>query len=170
MARDTIRTRTSSPSTTSDVETVGKLAELFQAFGPLYKRWLHRRLAADLGTGHHRAVGELGYHGPMVMSALGAELGVTPRYVTAIVDALEREGLARRAPHAGDRRATLVELTERGQEAYVRGAALFTRLHEELLAVLAPVQRERLLGCLECLLAELRREVSACEPRERASR
>lgn len=169
MARDTIRTRTSSARTTDRPETVGRLAELLQAFGPLYKRWLHRRLASELGTKHHRAVGELGYHGPMVMGALGAELGVTPRYVTAIVDALERDGLARRAPHAVDRRATLVELTERGQCAYVEGAELFRRLHEELLEVLTPVQQERLLHCLESLLAELRQDAPRWAPGGRVS-
>ena len=170
MARDTIRSRTSSAATTTNRETVRKLAELFQAFGPLYKRWLHRRLASELGTRHHRAVGELGHHGPMVMSALGVELGVTPRYVTAIVDALEREGLARRVPHAVDRRATVVELTERGQQAYVHGAALFNRLHEELLEVLTPVQQARLLECLESLLAELRPSAATCEPERRERR
>jgi len=51
------------------------------------------------------------------MSDLSGELGVTPRNVTALVDALEAEGLVRRKPHPTDRRATVVELTEKGSGA-----------------------------------------------------
>lgn len=52
--------------------------------------------------------------GPATQVHLAEELGVTPRYITTLVDALDTTGLARREPHPHDRRAVLVHLTERG--------------------------------------------------------
>ena len=46
--------------------------------------------------------------------ALSRALRVTPRNVTGLIDALEREGLVARTPHPTDRRSTLVSLTESG--------------------------------------------------------
>jgi DNA-binding MarR family transcriptional regulator len=56
---------------------------------------------------HHR--------GPLTQRELSQLLGVTPRNVTGLVDALEAGGFVVRAPHPTDRRATLVTLTEAGQ-------------------------------------------------------
>ena len=53
--------------------------------------------------------------GALVMSDLSRALDVTPRAVTGLVDALERDGLARRVGHPSDRRATFVELTPSGR-------------------------------------------------------
>jgi DNA-binding MarR family transcriptional regulator len=45
------------------------------------------------------------------MRDLGVQLGVSPRNMTAMVDALEDARLVVRRPHPTDRRATLVELS-----------------------------------------------------------
>jgi DNA-binding MarR family transcriptional regulator len=52
--------------------------------------------------------------GPTVQRVLSSALGVSPRNVTGLVDALEAERLVARAPHPTDRRATLVALTDQG--------------------------------------------------------
>ena len=49
----------------------------------------------------------------MRLSELSDHLQIAPRSTTEVVDALER-GPGRRRPDPGDRRATLVELTEQG--------------------------------------------------------
>ena len=51
--------------------------------------------------------------GRVRMGDLSSALGVTARNITTIVDALEREGLLMRKPDPTDRRAILLELTER---------------------------------------------------------
>ena len=48
------------------------------------------------------------------MRDLGEQLGVSPRNMTALVDALEDAELVVRRPHPTDRRATLVELSAAG--------------------------------------------------------
>ncbi len=62
----------------------------------------------------------LAQDGPMVQRQISESLRCTPRYVTALIDGLEGEGLVQRRPHPTDRRATLVSLTRRGSAAASR--------------------------------------------------
>ena len=50
----------------------------------------------------------------MRLSELSDHLHIAPRSTTEVVDALESRGLVQRRPDPGDRRATLVEVTEDG--------------------------------------------------------
>jgi DNA-binding MarR family transcriptional regulator len=93
-------------------QAVGRLFELTVVLGSLMERGL-----AERGLTRPRAtvLWHLQQVGPVLQRELSQLLGVTPRNVTAIVDALEAAGLVSREPHPRDRRATLVTLTERGQ-------------------------------------------------------
>jgi DNA-binding MarR family transcriptional regulator len=59
----------------------------------------------------------LGEAGEMTQRQLAETLKVTPRNVTALVDALEATGFLRRSAHPTDRRAVIVALTPAGQAA-----------------------------------------------------
>jgi DNA-binding MarR family transcriptional regulator len=136
-----------------------RLVDEFAAFGPLYMKWVRSRLQ-DRGMTYARMrlLGALHCNGPQIMSSISDELGVTRRNVTALVDALEEEGLVRRKPHPTDRRATVIEMTGRGERTMERMydehraavAGLFAELEEQ-------DQRElsRILGALR---EALRRE------------
>lgn len=52
---------------------------------------------------------------PMTMGELADMLGIDRPNATAVVDDLEKRGLARRVPHPTDRRAKIVEATRKGQ-------------------------------------------------------
>lgn len=134
-----------------------RLVEEFAAFGPSYMKWVKSRLQdRDLTYARIRLLGALHCGGPTIMSGISDELGVTRRNVTALVDALEEEGLVRRQPHPTDRRATIIELTPRGEktmdslydEHRSAVADLFTSLSED--------DQHELLRLLELLRAELR--------------
>ena len=60
----------------------------------------------------------------MRLSELSDRLEIAPRTATEVVDALQAAGLVRRRADPGDRRATLVEVTDHGAEilAEIRGA------------------------------------------------
>jgi DNA-binding MarR family transcriptional regulator len=117
-----------------------RLVDEFAAFGPLYLKWVRSRLR-DRGMSYARMrlLGALHCKGPQIMSSISEELGVTRRNVTALVDALEEEGLVRRKPHPTDRRATVIEMTGRGERTMDRlydehraaVAELFEGLDEE---------------------------------------
>jgi DNA-binding MarR family transcriptional regulator len=71
------------------------------------------------------------HRGPCTQRVLADALGVTPRNVTGLVDALEETGYVRRGPHPDDRRATLVRLTDQGNDAMMemqQGQVEFARI------------------------------------------
>jgi DNA-binding MarR family transcriptional regulator len=94
---------------------------------------ISRALARD-GLTESRAhlLWELDQRGPSTQRVLADALGVSPRNVTGLVDALEATGFVRRAPHPQDRRATLVTFTDHG----ARIAAGLSRGKDELAGVL----------------------------------
>ena len=69
---------------------------------------------AGLGTTETQAISYLTVHGDRGQNELAADLGLSSGASTALVDRLERQGIAERYPHASDRRRTLVRLTDRG--------------------------------------------------------
>ena len=67
----------------------------------------------------------------MTQRDLAAELKVTPRNVTGLIDALEETGFVRRTAHPTDRRAAVIVLTPRGKNPLQqcnRRQAKFARL------------------------------------------
>ncbi|HWG03077.1 MAG TPA: MarR family transcriptional regulator [Trebonia sp.] len=85
------------------------------------------------------------------MTELAGQLGIVPRSVTTVVDALEEAGLVRREIDPANRRAIRLHLTERG-EAYrdeLREAR--RRTAEDLFAPLGAGQRAALGELLSLL-------------------
>lgn len=58
----------------------------------------------------------LANNGDLSSAALSRRLYVTPSNVTGIIDRLEKKGYVRRTRKEGDRRVTLITLTESGQQ------------------------------------------------------
>ncbi len=105
----------------------------------------------DITPAHWRALRVLRRHGVMRLSELSDWLHIAPRSTTEVVDALEGRGLVRRRPDPGDRRATLVEVTEPGGELLeairdARGAEA-----ERLFSRLSPADRSDLARILRQL-------------------
>ena len=71
--------------------------------------------ALGMSFGRTRALRRLARRA-MSMGELAAALGTDPPNATVIVDELERLGLVTRGPHPTDRRAKVVEATEKGRE------------------------------------------------------
>jgi DNA-binding MarR family transcriptional regulator len=94
-------------------ELVGALAQ----FSHAYLRWIDANTDQGLTFLRLRLIERLNEQGPAMMRTLANELRLTPRHMTALVDALEQEHLVARRPHPTDRRATVVELTASGCEA-----------------------------------------------------
>lgn len=69
-----------------------------------------------LGVTEAQAVSYLAVHGDRGQKELADDLGLTSGAGTALVDRLERQGIAQRSPHPQDRRRCLVRLTSRGQD------------------------------------------------------
>lgn len=105
-----------------------------------------------LSTARVHLLWQLGAVGPSTQRDLAEALRVTPRNVTGLVDGLVASGHVTREPHPGDRRATLVTLTEDGSRFVTQlqrshrdlADRLFGDLPEHRLAAFAEVVDETL--------------------------
>jgi DNA-binding MarR family transcriptional regulator len=119
------------------------LLRLFQRLGVEMVRY-HRHMAGAAGVGQTDllALGLLAARGPMTVNALGRELEVSSASVTELVDRLVATGHVERVRDLADRRRVVVHATATAGDAARRALSGF--------------------------LAELRLELDACTPAERA--
>ncbi len=100
-----------------------------------FARQLHADLTAqgydDLG-GSDGVVMRVISSGPRTISELATLLEVSPQGAAQIVDSMERRGYVARRPDPRDRRARLVELSDRGRES-IGAARAFHRDFEAAL-------------------------------------
>jgi DNA-binding MarR family transcriptional regulator len=78
-------------------------------------------------------------------------VGANRNTMVAIIDDLERLGLARRQPHPSDRRANAVHLTKQGRTALHKARQLAAQFEQEFTAELDPAERETLVLLLRRL-------------------
>jgi len=71
--------------------------------------------STGLGTTETQAISYLAVHGSRGQNELMADLGITSGAATALVDRLEKQGVAERYAHPHDRRRALVRLTDEGR-------------------------------------------------------
>lgn len=90
-----------------------------------------------LGFARGRVLWALRESGPVLMRALSQRLGISPRTVTGLIDALEADGWVTRTPHPVDRRATIISLTDTAEAALVRLQASYQALARDLLGDVA---------------------------------
>jgi DNA-binding MarR family transcriptional regulator len=79
-----------------------------------------------------------------------------PRNVTVVLDALEATGFVARTPHPSDRRATLIQLTEKGAAAAGALATGQTEFARYLFGDLSQAELDRFLTTTGKLLVRLR--------------
>jgi DNA-binding MarR family transcriptional regulator len=129
---------------TLDERTVAPLAlaEATMAFVLAFDAWVKKASMSNAGesVARLRLLNELHCRGPRKMAELADVLGVTPRNITALVDALEAEQQLRRVPHPTDRRITMVEITG-GSASVEAGFAALGVAIDGLFAEVGPADR-----------------------------
>jgi DNA-binding MarR family transcriptional regulator len=81
---------------------------------------------------------------PSSQAELAALCGLLPAQLVAVIDELERDGLAERTRDEADRRRSVVRTTAKGRRLLARADALAARIEDELLGHLRADQRARL--------------------------
>lgn len=126
-----------------------QLLTLFWMLGPAFVRWAESHMEKDGFTPKRMyLMGTLYEFGPMVMSSLRDRLGVTSTNVTALVDALEKDGMVRRRHHPTDRRATIVELTPQSEKFLTVNCSAFKERVSEIFSVFSQEEQEQFLEFL----------------------
>jgi DNA-binding MarR family transcriptional regulator len=131
-----------------------QLMEQFRAIAhATHNRTNARMSAAGLSLARFRVLSALQSAGRIRMNELSAALGVVPRTVTTIVDALEKDGMVVRLADPADRRATLLEITQEGLGQLGRFRALHDSAAAELFDVLTATEKHQLGQLLRRLQA-----------------
>jgi DNA-binding MarR family transcriptional regulator len=121
---------------------------------------------ARMGLTESRAhvMWQLQQRGPCTQATLAADLHVTPRTITALVDGLVATGFVTREPHPSDRRATLVTCTERGRATAQALADGHRRLARQLFADLPDDAFDGFDAGLVHVITQFRAVLAAQEP------
>lgn len=144
--------KTSGPSSS----TKCRLLESFWTFWPAFQRFAEAQMSEKKLTPQRtRILACLNERGPQIMSDLKKELGVTATNITALIDALERDGLVARKPHPKDRRATVIEITEKAACEMAQGCSAYRERVSEIFTALSETERQELLRMMDILKAQL---------------
>jgi DNA-binding MarR family transcriptional regulator len=138
----------------AEYEDAGALADLLHRLTKRLRRSQAERLAPlGLTPAQERALRIVARSAePLRMTELAERLGIVPRSVTTVIDALESDGLVRREIDPGNRRAILLHLTPRGLAVRDELREARRQAAEELFAPLGEQERKtlrELLGALD---------------------
>jgi DNA-binding MarR family transcriptional regulator len=153
------------PDTEISDPAVSSRADLSSALGMDLPQRIMGRLFAlaprlveiqDLGAREYgmsyargRVVAALHAMGPVKMRELSQAVGVTPRTITGLVDALEADGWVERRAYPRDRRATLVALTPAADVGFARLLEAYRGLANDLIGELPGADLRRALAVIE---------------------
>jgi DNA-binding MarR family transcriptional regulator len=144
---------------------VDDLVAAFTELGPAWARWIQTCTPTSaVSYIRMRLLHALERSGAQTMKELASALAVTPRRVTALVDALEAEELVVRTPHPTDGRSTVVSLTAAGRS---RQAEIWTERQSEIgqaFRDLSPEHQKQLLDITPVLTDALRKHTANRAP------
>ncbi|WP_067816523.1 MarR family winged helix-turn-helix transcriptional regulator [Nocardia inohanensis] len=114
-------------------------------------------LLAPLGLhpGQEALLLELARTGPRIQAQLSDALGCEPPSVTLMTRKLEASGHIRRSPAPGDKRASIVELTDSGRELVDQVKRVWRELAQETVTGLPAATVAELPGLLTTLTANV---------------
>jgi DNA-binding MarR family transcriptional regulator len=136
------------------------LNEIIRAVGVRHRALAITALAPfGIHPGHKLVLFELDTTGPRTQAQLAAATGYEPPTITLSVRQLEDAGLVIRRPSPTDRRATLVELSDKGRALLPELKAAWRQLAEQTVAGLTSTP----LGQLTDVLADLAASLDASD-------
>lgn len=148
--KDTAINTISSCTESQHLPVQHQLVKLFWMLCPAYMRWAESHMDGEKLTPQRvQLLGQLKENGAMMMSNLRDALGVTATNITALVDALEKDGFVVRSAHPTDRRATMIDLTPEARQMVEENCAVFRERMSELFTVFSAQEQEQLLDYLQ---------------------
>lgn len=139
-------------------QTMDALIELMKHLGTL-----GQTIGAEFGLHGSSSLALHKIDGPISMKELSLRLGCDASFVTAIVDQLEKHGLARREPSLRDRRSKNIVLTDHGIAARDQLTREITARMPWCYALDIP-EREAFLGILRKMLRGIAEQAGQVEP------
>jgi len=107
--------------------------------------------ASGLAPARLSALSVLVFGGPMSLNKLAAAEQVRPPTMSRIVDALESEGLVRRTVNQQDRRAVVLEATEKGKAILWQGRKRRVKFLAKHLSRLSEQERRQIENAVQAI-------------------
>jgi DNA-binding MarR family transcriptional regulator len=107
--------------------------------------------ATGIGPARLSALSVIVFGGPVSLNDLARAEQVRPPTMSRIVDALEAEGLARRRTNQQDRRAVLIQATEKGAQILKQGRQRRVKLLAAHLGRLSATERKDIARAMEAI-------------------
>ncbi len=117
----------------------------------VFEDFIARFAALDLKPAQYSVLLVIGENPGRKQSEIAAALGIQRPNFVAMLDELERRGLAERTRSATDRRSHAVMLTEDGRALLARARAVQADQERDLSEILGPGGRDRLVDLLSRL-------------------
>ncbi|MFF7636981.1 MarR family winged helix-turn-helix transcriptional regulator [Kitasatospora sp. NPDC008050] len=115
--------------------------------GALAHRLVTEALSEEgMRMGHHAVLCAVAEFGPLAQAELSRTVRIDPKDMVGILNELQTQGLVLRGKDPRDARKNAIALTPTGAELLTRLERLGEAANEELLAPLAPKEREQLLS------------------------
>ena len=112
--------------------------------------------ASGIGPARLSALSVVVFGGPISLNDLARAEQVRPPTMSRIVDALEREGLARKTVNQQDRRAVVIEATAKGANVLQQGRRRRVRALAKSLSRLKHAERAKIERAIEAIQKALR--------------
>lgn len=119
--------------------------------------WLQTKseaLCCGVTMAQCHAIMEIGNAGELNLKDLSARLGLDNSTLSRTVESLVQDGLAERTPSPGDRRATVIRLTDKGCSARDRINSTWNRICRDMFRSIPREKHGQLLESIS-ILAEL---------------
>jgi DNA-binding MarR family transcriptional regulator len=138
---------------TADARTPERLRNAPSWLINLVSTHSHRLVGAGFAAAgargyHYRLLAALAEYGPSSQATLGRHTGIDRSDVVAALNELAAKGLVDRSPDPSDRRRNIITLTPDGSRHLRELDDVLAGIQDELLAPLAPAEREQLTGLL----------------------
>ncbi len=142
-----------------------KTARIEDLAGKLHSTAIHllRRVRVEdavsgIGPARLSALSVVVFGGPISLNDLARAEQVRPPTMSRIVDALEKEGLARKTINQQDRRAVVIEATPTGANVLQQGRKRRVRALAKSLSRLKGAERAEIERAVQAIQRALRRE------------
>lgn len=110
----------------------------------------------DLTPGEIRALSHVARHEGSRQAVLAERMGVEPMTLSAYLDRLETRGLVKRSPDPYDRRAKVINTTEKAGGVFASARPIATKVHDRITRGLSQHERDE----VERLLAHIRQNMT----------
>lgn len=144
------------------IERLGSLLQ--DASRKFWTRFEQRTAGYGLSAAQWRLLGQLLREGPTTQTALASLLEVEPISVSRLIDRMEQGGWLRREPHPDDRRARIVQATEKARAIAPDARQIVEALYDEALDGLSDSERRVFQSALLRIIENLKTAEPATDP------